>query len=170
MTTTKFSKDTAGKWFHDLIQLYCAQPVAVEATIMSHSGRLVIRPSAADMRQVIGKGGENIRALQAITKAVGDSSGLKLDCTLVEPAQCRVTEPMKFVRSEAWNREGIIGTLESLLETLGETNGVKTADFGDGVTIIEVAADFDDELKAAVTTIFRAIGRQHGRYFQLEFL
>lgn len=169
-TIPTITKDTAGEWFTKLLSLYCGHPVTVTTTILAANGRVEVAPAPEDMRSLIGKGGENIRALKEITRRVGAAINRNLDLSVIEPGR-RDVSVMPFEKRASYPRAAVIEVLTEMVNTLsGGVCEATLSDFQDGVTIIEITgARLDDEAKAAVRVVFRAVGRTQGRYFQIDF-
>jgi predicted RNA-binding protein YlqC (UPF0109 family) len=125
-----------------------------------------VRSKGVDYGQLVGKGGETVKALQEILATIGERSRQTVKLSVAVPALSDRNELPIFKPSEKWSMEPVRAIAEVIGNALLGECGVTVEDFNDN-TIVTFASK-DDEREwdwpgDELNHVFHAIGKAMGR-------
>lgn len=149
--------------FHDDLHLSVVQT--------SSSINISLAAHADDTPKLIGSGGGMVKSLREIAQRMADSLQTKVNINVTEPTVGQRMGLDPFRADIHYKRE----TEVKLLERIGQfifNDGIQVTgvDLDKESTMLTLAIDedYDEALEAALSTVFKAIGRTKGRKLEIE--
>jgi predicted RNA-binding protein YlqC (UPF0109 family) len=135
---------------------------------------MTLEVHSADLPRVFGGQGRHIQALRTIFQFIGARDEHRVRLLLIEPHARVAGAPLTpFVSNPDWKPEPVRVLLERVLNRVLAKPPQLDIYSGEGMTMIDIYADKDDEalcdgLTEYLKPIFHAIGKNQGRELFLE--
>ena len=167
MTTSKSIQMLVG----DICRAMCEQPEAIKVTTrdLPRTISLEIHPAACDVSKIIGKQGNNIKAIQIIAEAMGDSLQRRVYVSVIPTGDADGYK--KYAPNlgyEAGDEAALLSEVLGVIYHDGVVVKPSALDERSSALIVEGIEHIDGDLEQAIATVFNAIGKNKGHELIVE--